>query len=83
MIKSYSNLAKTPTTADLEPIFTTEMERKAELTLLSQTLHMSGDQLELFLGELEVGMPEYKRLCSKWARVIEQYKKENINAQKF
>lgn len=35
MKKSYSNLAKTPTTAELEPTWTTEMERQAELTLLS------------------------------------------------
>lgn len=77
MIKQYSNLSKTPTTASLEPTWTTEMERQAELTLLSQTLHLSGDQLELFLGELGVEMAEYERICSKWDRVIEQYKKEN------
>ena len=77
MNKTYSNLAKTPTTASLEPTWTTEMERQAELTLLSQTLHLTGDQLETFLYELGIEMPEYERLCSKWARVIEAYKKEN------
>ena len=77
MIKQYSNLSKTPTTASLEPTWTTEMERQAELTLLSQTLHLSGDQLDVFLEELDISMGEYERLCSKWARVIEAYKKEN------
>ena len=40
---------------------------------------ISGDRLDIFLEELGVEMPEYERLCSKWARVIEQYKKENSN----
>jgi len=61
-----------------------ELDRKAELTLLSVCLHKEGDDLLAILDTFGVELEEFKYLCRKWSHVLNRYSKEfqdgNISA---
>lgn len=68
---------KTLTTSEVAATGTIELERKAELTLLSITLPMSKTQCNKFLSDMKITRPEYERILKKYSRVVERWKEEN------
>lgn len=56
-----------------------ELDRKAELTLLSVCLHKEGADLQAILDKFGVDFDEFKYLCNKWKHVLNAYSKEFQN----